>query len=310
MGTAVIALTGQTVPDAIVVVAMVAAEIFLLTRILPREGPPPTLARMVILTSSLLASAGFLMALTGAFVQSNLNNYTVVLLMFNTMMVVPVGLWMVAVVILQDRRVDPSGLFWPLLVSGLATFAEVLMGVFFTVAAAPSLDPIDVTAGTLSSAWYLWSMAGAMFALLWWVRIPRLPRVALAGLTAAAVAAPWVAAEPLVGAGLMTGLMVLSLLAILREAARPGAAPAAGGTVAAVAAAFAAMSGAGVAVALAPGTTTLLAFGGVMTAIMLAEFTYLVHLGLRGDRPVLKLPRPELEGPPIGVAPAAGDAAR
>jgi hypothetical protein len=203
----VITVSGDIVGDVLIVVGMVVVEIFLLTRIIPRSGPPATLALMVIGTSELLGSAGLLMALVGAFFQSNLTTYTVVLFMFNFMMLTPPGLWVIAVIIYHDRRIDTTSWFWPVAIVTLATTAEVLMGLLFTVVSGSTPTIPVVLAGTLNSAWYFWSMGAAMVALLVWVRFEPIVRYPLLGLAGSAAVAPWVVVDPVAGALLMAGVI-------------------------------------------------------------------------------------------------------
>lgn len=269
--------------DIIVAVAMIVAEVYILTQILPRSGPPPALTRMVIGSTALIGSSGVLMALLGAYLQSNLNTYSVVLLAFNGMMLLPPGLWFISLIVFEDRKIRPASWFWPLAITAMASSAELLMGLFFSVAAGVPLVTASVLAGTVTSVWYLWSMASAMVALLFWVRLDRAVRDPLLGLAAAGIVAPFVPVDPLVGAALMTGGMALTLLVVFRgiRTGHPAGAEA-GKVLTGVVAAFFAMSVAGFGLALAPGSVfALLAFGLVMAAAMTAEFLFLVRAGLR-----------------------------
>ncbi|MCI4332249.1 MAG: hypothetical protein L3K01_00735 [Thermoplasmata archaeon] len=269
--------------DVIVAVVMIVAEVYILTQILPRSGPPPAMTRMVIGSTALVGSSGVLMALLGAYLQSNLNTYSVVLLAFNGMMLLPPGLWFISLIVFEDRKIRAESWFWPLAITAMASSAELLMGLFFSVAAGVPLATASVLAGTLTSVWYLWSMASAMVALLLWVRLDRAVRDPLLGLAAAGVVAPFVPVDPLVGAALMTGGMTLTLLVVFRgiRHGHPAGAEA-GKVLTGVVAAFFAMSVAGFGLALAPGSVlALLAFGGVMAAAMTAEFLFLVRAGLR-----------------------------
>lgn len=270
-------------PDAAIVVIMLAIEVYLLTQIVPRRGPPPTLTRMIIGSTALLGSASVLMALTAAFMTPTLGAYSIVLLTFNFMMLGPPGVWIIAVILLHDRRIDPMSWVWPLAIAGMATAAEVLMGLFFVVAnGATPLDPADVAAATFSSAWFLWAMVGAMGALLLWLPLPRALRVPLAGLAASGVVAPWVPAEPLLGAALMAGVMSVTLAAVfLEQRHAPAAEPRVYTLLLGVFAGFLGMTVAGTLVALAPGSlAALFSFGLAMAAVMTAEFTVLVREGL------------------------------
>jgi hypothetical protein len=273
-------LTADTVPDAIVVVAMVVLEIYLLLQILPRKGPAPTMTRMVIGSSALLSSAGLLMSLSGAALDSNLSTYTVVLLMFNFMMMGPIGIWLIALVLFQDRRIDPTRWVWPVAIAAMATFSELLMGLVFV--AADALGPLDLPtalASTLLSAWYLWSMAAAMVALALWVPLSRAARALLLGYAFSGFVAPVVAVDPGVGLAGMAATMTVSLLLFLREVAAltPGELRLGAGVVAAFAASMLAAG----ALVLAPGSFAAeVAFGGVTLGGMIGEFLVLLRAGL------------------------------
>lgn len=280
----VLPLSVDTVPDAMIVVAMVILEVYLLTQILPRTGPPPTLTRMILGSSALLGSAGVLMAISAAAMQPDLSSYTIVLLAFNFMMMAPPGLWIIAVILYQDRRVDPAARRWPIAISAMATMAEVLMGLVFVVSDSGPTDLATVLAGTLTSAWYLWSMAAAMFALLAWVRLPRLELILLGGLATSAVAAPWAPLDLPLGAGLMAAVMTLtfSLTALELGRASHGRLAARSWPLArAVLVAFLGMMSGLLAIALLGSTTgPVFAFGMIMTGLMGAEFAHLVRVGL------------------------------
>ncbi len=275
----------NTIGDIMVVVGMLVVEIFLLLQLLPRHGPAVPLTRMVLGSTLLLGSSGLLMAIAAAALSPTLTNYTVVLLAFNGMMLVPIGLWFIMLILLQDRPADVRGWFWPTVIMLMAVSAELLMGVVFVVS--DGTTPIDVSAvaaGSLLSAWFLWSMAGTMFALLLWVRLDRALSVPLLGLAGSAVVAPWVPVSPLFGLALMAAVMVATLLAIARGLSlRSGPGPLGRiGPAAAVVIAFLAMTTTGSAVALAPSDLLpQLAFGTVMLGTMGGELLVLVREGLR-----------------------------
>lgn len=274
-----------TAPDVIVVVGMLVVEVFLLVLLLPRNGPAPLATRMVLCSCLLLGSSGLLMAIVAAALAPSLSSYTIVLAAFNGMMLVPIGIWLCTLVILKDRRIDARSWRWPTLITAMATTAEVLMGVVFVIAdGTTALDVASVAAATLLSAWFLWSMAAAMLALLAWVRLDRASRRPLLGLAASALFAPWVAVDPLFGLLLMAAVMALTILAMARGlepsalARRPGHL----GVAALVVLAFLAMTTTASASALAPGAVgAQLAFGAVMLVVMAGEFLWLVREGLR-----------------------------
>ncbi|MCI4322246.1 MAG: hypothetical protein L3K05_08085 [Thermoplasmata archaeon] len=278
---ALFALSPDLAVDAIVAVAMVVVEVFVLVQLLPRAGPPPALTTMVIGGSALVGSSGVLMALLGAFLQPNLSSYSVVLLAFNFMMLGPPGFWFISLIVFEDRTIRPRHWFWPVALTAMATSTELLMGVFFTVAGGSALDLASVLAGSLTSAWFLWSMAAAMVALLLWVRLPRAVRDPLLGLAAAGAVAPVVPVSPPLGALLMAVVMAATLVVVL-QSLRVGAAGAGVGRLfPGVVAAFLAMSVTGAALALAPDLIAAgLAFGSTMAAVMTVEFFVVVREGL------------------------------
>ena len=279
---ALFTLNGALTADVIVAVGMVAAEVFILTQIVPRSGPPPAKTRMVIGSSALLGSSGVLMALLGAYLQPNLSTYSYVLMAFNFMMVGPPGLWFISLIVFEDRTIRASSWLWPAVITAMATSAEVLMGLFFTVASGGPLDVPSVLAGTLTSAWFLWSMTAAMVALLLWLPLDRSVRDPLLGLAAAGSAAPLVPVDAPLGALLMGVAMAGTLLYAFRGLRRGVGIRAEGSRVLlGVTAAFLLMSLAGAASALVPGSVdALLAFGLVMAVVMTAEFLVIVRTGL------------------------------
>jgi hypothetical protein len=290
--------------DVFVALGMVVAEVYILTQIIPRSGPPPALTRMVIGSSALLGSSGVLMALLGAFLQPDLNTYTVVLMMFNSMMLVPPGLWFISLIVFEDRTIRRTDWFWPVAITAMATSAEVLMGLFFTVADGSPPGFLPVLAGTLTSAWFLWSMASAMIALLLWIPIVRGVRDPLLGLAAAGIAAPFVPVDPPAGAALMGGVMAITILGSL-QLVRSGRGAGVERVLSPVVVAFLAMSLAGVSIALAPDALLpALAFGGVMAVTMTAEFLFLVREGLVRHGPTAA----PASATPAGIALGSGTA--
>jgi hypothetical protein len=277
---ALLVLNLNLAADVFVALGMVVAEVFILTQIIPRSGPAPAVTRMIIGTSALLGSSGVLMALIGAFFQPNLNSYTIVLMMFNSMMLVPPGLWFISLIVFEDRTIRRTSWFWPVAITAMATSAEVLMGLFFTVAGGSPLGLASVLTGTLTSPWFLWSMASAMVALLLWVPMPRAVRDPLLGLAAAGIVAPFVPVDPPVGAFLMGAVMAVTVVGAL-HLVRTGRGAGLDRVLTPVVVAFLAMSLTGVAIALFPNAVApTLAFGAVMAVTMTAEFLFLVREGL------------------------------
>jgi len=162
----------------------------------------------------------------------------------------------------------------------MATSAELLMGLFFTVAGGSALDVPTVLTGTLTSAWFLWSMAAAMVALLLWVPLRRAVRDPLLGLAAAGVVAPFVPVDPPVGALLMGAVMAVTILEAF-QLVRTGRGASIGRVLNLVVGAFLAMNLAGIAIAIDPNSLApTLAFGTIMAVTMAVEFLFLVREGL------------------------------
>ncbi|HEY6238273.1 MAG TPA: hypothetical protein VIZ68_03705 [Thermoplasmata archaeon] len=294
-------ISEATLPFAVLVVAMLVVEVFLLTQIVPRRGPRPSLARMIIGSSALMGSAGTLMALVDTTATATLDSYAVLLFAFNFMMVAPPGIWIVAVIVFRDRTIDAESWFWPLAIVAMATSAEVLMGLLFVVVDGGPLGLTTVVAGTLVSAWYLWSMVGATVALTIWLPLPWTVRAPLLGLSASGFVAPWVATDPIVGALLVSVVMGGTIALLFRLARTP--AFAGSRLLVGVFGAFVAMALAGFAVAASNGSeVAILGFGVVMTGVMVGEFAYLVREGLhpRSDRTAI-----DPSGPLPTVEPAA-----
>jgi len=267
-------------PYALVAIPMVVVEVYLLTQLVPRSGPPPTLTRMLIAGSALLGSAGLLMALLYVILSPNYSTYTAVFWAFNFMMMAPLGFWVIGVVLLRDRPMNPRNPLWPVLVALLATTAEILMGVLFTVGASNLYSLVPVMAGTFTTVWFLWSMVAAMAAMLVWIPLERSLRLPLVGLTLSGGVAPWVVVDPLLGAVLMTVAMLVTfaLVAYLSWETPAGEGPGLRFS-AAIVLSFLAMSVAGYLVALAPGATMTLTFGSVMAMVMTGEFAFILWEG-------------------------------
>lgn len=265
-----------------VAIAMVAVEVYLLLQILPREGGPPTLSRMTIGSSALLGSAAFLLSLLDLlFFPNSYTAATVVLWGLNFMMFAPPGLWVIAIIVYHDRRVRSDSLWWPVLIAGTATSAEIMMGLLFSVSTPiPVLDLANL-ALALVSPWFAWSMAAAMAALLLWVPLPRVEREGLATLVVASIVVPWVAAAPLLGALLMSATMAGTYVLVFRRLSRPtGVSRRDSAVLLAVSGAFIVMAGAVWLYLLSPGTTGLLAFGTATMLVMATELAYVARRAL------------------------------
>ena len=278
---------------------MASVEVFVLWRVLPRGGEAPRLSTLVFAASVLLGSAGFLLALLWSYSFPGLNSATILLAASGIGMGFPPGLWMIATVVARDRRIDLRDRRWPFLLAGTTLGSELLMGVAFAGLGGAPTDLAGWIGTSLTSPWYLGSMAAAMLALLLVVPVESPSQWALGGLAASGLAAPWVLWDPIVGALLLSAAMVPALGAVVAVASRGRPGIGALRTVSGVLAGFGVM---GVAAIL--GGTGLFAvgapvpFGIAMTTVMGAELLFLVDRGFRGAR---RWPEPRDAGPAAGT---------
>ncbi|MGI0131904.1 MAG: hypothetical protein ACREDK_02225 [Thermoplasmata archaeon] len=289
-----------------IAIVMVAIQIYLLFELLPRRGGPPTLSRVVGLTSAMIGTSAFLLSLIGlVFAPASTTATIVVLLSLNFMMFAPPGLWIIAVLVYHDRRIDAASWWWPVLITSAAATAEALMGLLFSVSdPVPRLDAPALSLA-LTSPWFDWSMVAAMTALLIWVPISRPEREALATLSAAGLVAPWVAALPLLGAVLMSAVMGCAFVVLFRGLARAGSLDrGALRLVVGVVAGFSVMTASEWINLLIGGTPGLLTFGAVTLLVMGADLAYLCrrafHLSTGSEREGPSLPTRALS--PDGAA--------
>jgi hypothetical protein len=292
-----------TLPYVVVVVVMLLVEIVLLLLLIPRDAQPATLAFGILVATALVGSAGALLGVFWAVLYPNLNSFTIVFEALGISMGFPPGFWMISMIVYHDDRIDRRSFWWPTMLAAVATAGEILMGLVFAAAAGPLGTPSVLAAATLVSPWYLWSSATTMIALLWWIPLDPARRVVLLGVAASGVAAPWVLVNPALGAGLMTLAMagtfvILYWAASQRSAPSPRFAPLLQSAILA----YVAMAAAGVGVALSGGSAiALIAFGVVMTAVMLGELRYLLAEGLSANPALPAAPAPTVELP-VAVA--------
>ncbi len=275
-----IGVSSALVPYATIAIPMIAVTIVVLGLLLRTEKGPPLLTQMLLALAVLLGGSVLLLALLFVFLDPNgTTAWTWVLVAFNFMMMVPLGLWFIGLVVFQDRRILTRGWSWPLAFGAATTGSEALMGVLFALGGANgALSAESTFALGLSSVWFFWSMAGVMAALTFWARVPAAGRAGAATLTVAAVLAPWVTSHPAVGAVAMSGAMAawfgyLGRLLRLRRVA-PGEV----GLVVGTSVAFLAMASGGfLVVATAGASWAAIVFGSAMGLTMVAEVAYLVR---------------------------------
>ena len=273
-----IALDADLVPFAVIAVSMVAITIFVLGKVAPVDGRPPLMTQLALALALLGGGSLLLLSLMLVFVNPDgTEAWTWVLLSFNFMMMVPVGLWFIGVILFRDRRIGAGGWLGPAGLALLATGTEVLMGVLFVVGdSASAPGPWPALAGGLSSVWFYGSMVAVMTALLLWAPLSRLEHRALGALTAAAVVGPWVTSFPTIGGGamgvLMASVFVVLALSLFRGEVAREEVP----LFLALGLAFLATAVAGLAVAATGGALAAdLAFGGTMAVVMAAEVAFL-----------------------------------
>ena len=297
--------TAVLLPYAIIAVTMVVITVVVLGLVLATERRPPLVTQMLLTVAVVGGGSVLLLALVFAFVNTNRTDaWTWVLMAFNFMMAVPVGLWFVAIVVYQDRRVPSRGWVWPLALAAATTASEVLMGVLFAVGEANGgLSTLASFGAGLSSVWYYWSMAAVMAGLLLWARLLPSEKVVARGLLLTALFGPWVSAYPTVGGIAVTVVMAAVVATVLRLVFLRKVGAGEGGLLLGVSVAFLGMTLTGLGLAVSGGSDgSRVAFGLVMGAIMTGEIAYLVR-ACYGDRPS------PVTSPTVREAPAAGKTA-
>ncbi len=293
-------------PFVAVAVSMVAVTVVVLGLVLARERRPPFVTQMLLTVAVVGGGSVLLLALVFAFLNPNgTDAWTWVLMAFNFMMAVPVGLWFVALVVYRDRRVAGRGWGWPLLLGAATTGSEVLMGILFAVGESNgALSATRSFGDGLSSVWYYWSMAAVMAALIAWARLGPAERTVARGLLLTAVLAPWVTAYPAVGGIAVTVVMAGVVGALMRQILQRRVAPGEARFLLLIALAFVAMTVSGLFLAVGQGSDpSRVLFGTVMGLVMSGEVAYLVRACYAGA------PDAASSYEPVG-GPAPGEPAR
>ncbi len=273
-------VSGALLPYVIVAVGMVLITVVVLGLVLATDRRPPLLTQLLLCLSVVGGGSVLLLALVFALVNPNgTDAWTWVLMAFNFMMLVPIGLWFVMLVVYRDRRVRPADWAWPLALAAATTGSEVLMGVLFAVGGTSAArTSLSALADGLSSVWYYWSMAAVMAGLLLWVRLAPTERAVARGLLFAALLGPWVGAFPTVG-GIATALVMGAVVAtVLRRLLLRRVDPSEAGFLLAVSLAFLSMTLAGFGLVVSGGGPLgRIAFGTVMGLVMAGEIAFLVR---------------------------------
>lgn len=288
-------------PELFVVASMVGLEIALLLWIVPRRGGALPLARLVLAGAGLIGSAGVLVSLLSLILDPNLNSATIFFEAAGITMGFPPGLWMIAIIVYRDRRAEAGGWLWPGVIGGLAISGELLMGYVLAVLEGQTHSTLGWVGATLTSPWYLGSMAVAMAVLAAWISFPRPVRLGLVGLAAAGIAAVPIGTAPVAALLGMSAVMSITLAAVLSDLRRGPVSAEAGRWIGALGAGLVAGELLAVVALLPFGyalRTTLFGLG--MSAIMVVEFVFLLHAGWSGPF------APGTGGPPTPFADAAG----
>jgi len=266
-------------PFVAIAVPMVVVTVVVLGLIRPSDDRPPLVTQLLLAVAVVGGGSLLLLALLFVFLDPNgTTAWTWVLVAFNFMMMVPLGLWFIGQIVYRDRRTEEGSWLWPAGISLAVTGSEVLMGLLFAVGAASgAIAPVGAVSAGLSSVWFFWSMAGVMAPLVLWAPLTPIGRAGGWALVAAAVLAPWVRPYPLVGGAAMAALMVGAFAALLRPLWRGTVALTEARLLIGLAAAFLAMTAAGLAVAVSGGASVaVLAFGSTMAGVMVVEVSYLL----------------------------------
>jgi len=272
-------VSGALAPFAVVAVSMVIVTVLVLRLVRPTDRRTPLVTQMLLALSVVGGGSVLLLALLFVFLDSNgTTAWTWVLLAFNFMMTVPVGLWFIGHIVYQDRRIPDRGWIYPVSLGVAVTGSEVLMGLLFVVGVGSgAVGYVGAFTQGLSAVWFFWSMAGVMAPLVAWAPLSPVGRVGGWALVLAAAVGPWVRPFPLVGGLAMAAGMSVALAVLLRPIWR-GIVPGSDGRLLlALAAAFLAMTTCGLAVAVSGGAdAAVLAFGATMALVMVAEVSYLL----------------------------------
>lgn len=273
-------LNGALLAFVVVAVVMVLVTVVVLGLVLAGDRRPPLLTQMLLALTVVGGGSLLLLALVFALVNPNgTDAWTWVLMAFNFMMAVPVGLWFVMLVVYRDRRVRTQDWTWPLGLAVATTGSEMLMGVLFAVGGSNSArTELAALADGLSSVWYFWSMAAVMAGLVLWARTSPSERAVARGLLLVAVVAPWVGAYPTVG-GIATAVVMGAVVAtVLRRLWLHRVRPSEAAFLFAVSLAFVAMTLAGFALVADGGAPAArVVFGSVMGVVMTGEIAFLVR---------------------------------
>lgn len=269
----------HVVPLAFVAVAMAGVEVYLLTALLPRDGAPVSVTRLIIALSSLVGSGLFLVSLLAAVLYPW--SYTAgigILLAMNFMMFVPVGLWMIGTIVYRDRPIHATSRVWPVVIGATVVGSEVLMSILFSVEIGAATVRLPDLESAFTSPWLYWPMAAVMAALLVWTRPPAREGRAIGALIAVTAVAPWLTVAPAWAGGAMAAVMAFGFIDLFEGLVRRPVVPPGDLRFAiGVGTAYLLMAVGELALVASPSTGVGPAvFGGTMLAVMLGEVTWIV----------------------------------
>jgi hypothetical protein len=210
---------------ALLAALMVGGNVFVIVRVLPRNGARPTLATAILLLGILLMSMALWFSGIYAVLSPGQASTVSVFIAVNSMMAV-VGLWAISLLFRAGIKHLPAhGFLWPLGFAMLIVGNEFLMGLTFVLAqegpgpygAAGWPGLAAVVGDAASSAWFFWPMLVTMTFLVTWLPFSRPERRLLYGFAAASAIGPWVVPDPVVGAVGMAVVMVTTFAFLARD---------------------------------------------------------------------------------------------
>ncbi|MFZ0699105.1 MAG: hypothetical protein WAN74_02795 [Thermoplasmata archaeon] len=215
--------TAATMPLGLVAIAMVGLNLYILHRLLLDRPRPPV--STFVLGVGVLVTQLVLWAGVGYYLFVPTVGGFVLFAIAAQFMMVPIGIWFVALILQQSRRAIVPGSLAVAVTIGLLLFAnEYLMSIAFLPLAPPAFagtiwftgNPIEFLAAPLVTLWYCWPMGVTMAALLWWTHLPSADARAVGALTTTAFVAPWIPESPLAGAIATAVVMSVGLALLLR----------------------------------------------------------------------------------------------
>jgi hypothetical protein len=288
-------------------VLMVGGNLFVVSRLFPRNPPRPTLATAILLLGILLMSMGLWFSGIYAVLSPGDASTVSVFIALNSMMAV-VGIWAISLLFRAGTKPLPArGGLWPLAFALLIVGNELLMGLTFVLA---QVGPgpfatlgwaglAGVVGAAAESAWFFWAMLGTMVFVVAWLPFSTPERRLLYGFAAAAAVGPWIVPDPVVGAVGMAVVMGATFGILAKEMWSSAPTPRFLWVAFGVGAGFLAMvGGQALAYTVRGSAWASVPFGLTSFLVMAAEVFLLARWGLaRGvaapEAPLLPAPRPE-----------------